>query len=112
MLRQKPKIVIIGAGIAGLTAAKTLYTTTQKNSNELFDLCVVEGGNRIGGRILTSEFNGDQIELGATWIHGIEGNPIHKIAQEFNSFQSEKPWECKEGKLIDKSVTITEDGYQ
>ncbi|XP_049363588.1 probable polyamine oxidase 5 [Solanum verrucosum] len=112
MLRQKPKIVIIGAGIAGLTAAKTLYTIAQKNSNELFDLCVVEGGNRIGGRILTSEFNGDQIELGATWIHGIEGNPIYKIAQEFNSLQSEKPWECKEGKLIDKSVSITEDGYQ
>ncbi|KAH0702562.1 hypothetical protein KY285_016840 [Solanum tuberosum] len=96
-----PKIVIIGAGIAGLTAAKTLYTITEKNSNELFDLCVVEGGNRIGGRILTSEFNGDQIELGATWIHGIEGNPIYKIAQEFNSFQSEKPWECKEGDFQD-----------
>ncbi|XP_016453896.1 putative polyamine oxidase 5 [Nicotiana tabacum] len=110
MVTQKPKIVIIGAGISGLTAAKTLYTT--QNSNELFELCVVEGGNRIGGRIFTSEFNGDQIEMGATWIHGIEGNPIYKIAQEINSLESEKPWECKEGKLMDKKVTITEDGYE
>ncbi|CAN4080811.1 unnamed protein product [Withania somnifera] len=105
-----PKVVIIGAGIAGLTAAKTLYTT--HNSNELFELCVVEGGNRIGGRIFTSEFNGDQVEMGATWIHGTEGNPIFKIAQEMNLFKSEKPWEGKEGKLMDKKVTITEDGYE
>lgn len=103
MVTQKPKIVIIGAGISGLTAANKLYTT--KNSNELFELCVVEGGNRIGGRIFTSEFNGDQIEMGATWIHGIEGNPIYKIAQEINSLESNKPWECKEGKLMDKKVT-------
>ncbi|PHT87120.1 hypothetical protein T459_09226 [Capsicum annuum] len=104
------KVVIIGAGIAGLAAAKTLYTT--QNSNEFFELCVVEGGNRIGGRIMTSEFNGDQIEMGATWIHGIEGNPIYKIAQENNSFQSDKPSECEEGELSDEEITITEDGHE
>ncbi|PHT53135.1 putative polyamine oxidase 5 [Capsicum baccatum] len=103
-------VVIIGAGIAGLAAAKTLYTT--QNSKEFFELCVVEGGNRIGGRIMTSEFNGDQIEMGATWIHGIEGNPIYKIAQENNSFQSDKPSECEEGELSDEEVTITEDGHE
>ncbi|KAJ8528000.1 hypothetical protein K7X08_015451 [Anisodus acutangulus] len=95
MVTQKPKIVIIGAGVAGLAAANKLYTT--QNSNKLFDLCVVEGGNRIGGRIFTSNFCGDKIEIGATWIHGIEGNPIYKIAQEINSFQSDQPWECMEG---------------
>ncbi|KAF3615591.1 hypothetical protein FXO38_35027 [Capsicum annuum] len=104
------KVVIIGAGIAGLAAAKTLYTT--QNSNEFFELCVVEGGNRIGGRIMTSEFNGDQIEMGATSIHGIEGNPIYKIAQENNSFQSDKPSECEEGELSDEEITITEDGHE
>ncbi|XP_059274536.1 probable polyamine oxidase 5 [Lycium ferocissimum] len=110
MVSQKPKIVIIGAGIAGLAAANKLYTT--QNSNELFELCVVEGGNRIGGRIFTSEFCGDKIEIGATWIHGIEGNPIYKIAKETNSFESDQPWECMEGKLMDKKVTITEDGHE
>ncbi|KAM1343715.1 hypothetical protein ACFX2F_007882 [Malus domestica] len=39
---------------------------------------------RIGGRINTSEFGGDRIEMGATWIHGIGGSPVHKIAQEIN----------------------------
>ncbi|KAH0706905.1 hypothetical protein KY289_011981 [Solanum tuberosum] len=109
MVSQKPKIVIIGAGIAGLTAAKKLYTT--QNSNELFELCVVEGGNRIGGRIFTTEFCGDRVEMGATWIHGIEGNPIYKIAQEINGFETDKPWDSIGGK-VDKKVTITEDGYE
>ncbi|KAH0774295.1 hypothetical protein KY290_011432 [Solanum tuberosum] len=109
MVSQKPKIVIIGAGIAGLTAAKKLYTT--QNSNELFELCVVEGGNRIGGRIFTTEFCGDRVEMGATWIHGIEGNPIYKIAQEINGFDTDKPWDSIGGK-VDKKVTITEDGYE
>ncbi|XP_015166837.1 probable polyamine oxidase 5 [Solanum tuberosum] len=109
MVSQKPKIVIIGAGIAGLTAAKKLYTT--QNSNELFELCVVEGGNRIGGRIFTTEFCGDRVEIGATWIHGIEGNPIYKIAQEINGFETDKPWDSMGGK-VDKKVTITEDGHE
>ncbi|KAH0710110.1 hypothetical protein KY284_011537 [Solanum tuberosum] len=109
MVSQKPKVVIIGAGIAGLTAAKKLYTT--QNSNELFELCVVEGGNRIGGRIFTTEFCGDRVEMGATWIHGIEGNPIYKIAQEINGFETDKPWDSMGGK-VDKKVTITEDGHE
>ncbi|KAK6774485.1 hypothetical protein RDI58_029724 [Solanum bulbocastanum] len=110
MVCQKPKIVIIGAGIAGLTAAEKLYTT--QNSNELFELCVVEGGNRIGGRIFTTEFCGDRVEMGATWIHGIEGNPIYKIAQEINGFETDdKPWDSMGGK-VDKKVTITEDGHE
>ncbi|GAB4853795.1 hypothetical protein Ancab_017989 [Ancistrocladus abbreviatus] len=95
MVAKKPKVVIIGAGMAGLTAAHKLYTTP--GSKELFELSVVEGGARIGGRINTSEFGRDRIEMGATWIHGIGGSPIHKIAQEINSLQSEQPWEFMDG---------------
>lgn len=110
MVVKKPKIVIIGAGIAGLTAANKLYTT--QGSKDLFELCVVEGGNRIGGRINTSEFGGDRIEMGATWIHGIEGSPVHKIAEEIGSLESEQPWECMDGLFPDELVTIAEGGYK
>ncbi|CAK9134961.1 unnamed protein product [Ilex paraguariensis] len=109
MVAKKPRIVIIGAGMAGLTAANKLYTCA--GSKELFELCIVEGGNRIGGRINTSEFGGDRIEMGATWIHGIGGSPIHKIAQEINSLESEQPWECMDG-FLDEPVTIAEGGYE
>ncbi|XP_027330772.1 probable polyamine oxidase 5 [Abrus precatorius] len=110
MVMKKPRIVIIGAGMAGLTAANKLHTVT--GSKDLFELCVVEGGNRIGGRISTSEFGGDKIEMGATWIHGIGGSPIHKIAQQIHALESQKPWECMDGNgNWDEATTIAEGGF-
>lgn len=94
MVARKPRIVIIGAGMAGLTAANRLV---QAASNECFNLVIVEASNRIGGRIFTSEFGGDRVELGATWIHGIGGSPVYKIAERIGSLESEKPWERMDG---------------
>ncbi|XP_057969242.1 probable polyamine oxidase 5 [Malania oleifera] len=108
MVAKKPRIVIIGAGMAGLAAANRLYTSA--GGKDLFELAVVEGGNRIGGRINTSEFAGDRIEMGATWIHGIGGSPVHKIAQEIHSLESEQPWECMDG-VSETPVTVAEDGF-
>ncbi|GMH13725.1 hypothetical protein Nepgr_015566 [Nepenthes gracilis] len=105
MVAKKSKVVIVGAGMAGLTAAHKLYTTP--GSKELFELSVVEGGTRIGGRINTTEFGGDRIEMGATWIHGIGGSPIHKIAEEFDSLESKQPWECMDG-FSDERMTVCE----
>ncbi|XP_048334425.1 probable polyamine oxidase 5 [Ziziphus jujuba] len=112
MVAKKPRIVIIGAGVAGLTAANKLYTAS--GSKDVFELCVVEGGSRIGGRINTSEFGGDRIEMGATWIHGIGGSPVHKIAQEIHALESEQPWECMDGSSEDptRATTFAEGGFE
>uniref|UniRef100_A0A2N9EC80 Amine oxidase domain-containing protein n=1 Tax=Fagus sylvatica TaxID=28930 RepID=A0A2N9EC80_FAGSY len=112
MVAKKPSIVIIGAGMAGLTAANKLYTAT--GFKDSFELCIVEGGTRIGGRINTSEFGGDRIEMGATWIHGIGGSPVHKIAQEIHALESEQPWECMDGISEEPShpTTIAEGGFE
>jgi spermine oxidase len=109
MMAKKPRIVIIGAGMAGLTAANKLYTATA--SRDMFELCVVEGGRRIGGRINSSEFGGDRIEMGATWIHGIGGSPVHQIAQEIHALESEQPWECMDG-FSDEPTTVAEGGFE
>ncbi|KAK8654711.1 hypothetical protein V6N13_107314 [Hibiscus sabdariffa] len=108
-MEKKPRIVVIGAGMAGLTAANKLYTST--GSKDMFELFVVEGGNRIGGRINTSEFCGDRVELGATWIHGIGGSPVHQIAEEINALESDQPWECMDG-FPDEPKTIAEGGFE
>lgn len=112
MVVKKPRIVIIGAGMAGLTAANKLYSAS--GSKEVFELCVVEGGSRIGGRINTSEFGGDRIEMGATWIHGIGGSPVHKIAEEIHALESEQPWECMDGSSEDptRATTFAEGGFE
>ena len=112
MVAKKPRIVIIGAGMAGLTAANKLYTTV--GFKDSFELTVVEGGSRIGGRINTSEFGGDRFEMGATWIHGIGGSPVHKIAQEIRALESDQPWECMDGSSEDPTryTTIAEGGLE
>lgn len=107
MVAKKVKIAIIGAGMAGLTAANRLHTT----SHDLFDLTVFEAGHCIGGRILTSDFAGDRIEMGATWIHGIGGSPVYALATEQNLLEeSSCNWERMDGFPSDP-LTVAEGGF-
>ena len=71
------RIAIIGAGMAGLCAAQ--YLAGKGN-----DVVVFEGRDRIGGRIWTDRSLGTAVDLGATWIHGPDGNPISKLADQAN----------------------------
>ncbi|KAF3794878.1 putative polyamine oxidase 5 [Nymphaea thermarum] len=107
VVARKPRIVIIGAGMAGLAAANRLYA--HAGSANLFELSIVEASDRIGGRIYSSEFGGDRVEVGATWIHGIGGSPVYNIAQQAQALHSEVPWERMDG-YPDMEITITEDG--
>lgn len=61
--------IIIGAGVSGLTAAKQLHEAQQ-------DILIIEAKNRLGGRVHTNYDWGFAIELGASWIHGINHNPL------------------------------------
>lgn len=54
------EVVVIGAGLAGLTAATEL--------RRYVPVAVLEARNRVGGRILSSEMGGIIAELGAQWI--------------------------------------------
>ena len=59
---KRERIVIIGAGLAGLHLARLLE---QKGRNAL----ILEARDRIGGRIYTKEsVNHTKIEMGATWV--------------------------------------------
>ena len=60
---MKTKVVIIGAGAAGIGAAEFLH-------NNNINFIVVEARDRIGGRIWTHDFQGFVVEMGANWIHG------------------------------------------
>ncbi|XP_030642571.1 spermine oxidase-like [Chanos chanos] len=74
---REARIVIVGAGFAGLSAAETLVKAGFQNVQ------VLEAMGRLGGRIHTTRpFSENIIELGANWIHGQKGNPLFQLAQE------------------------------
>ena len=69
------RIAVIGAGMSGLSAAHRL-------SNQGREVTVLEGRDRIGGRVWTDRSLGVALDLGASWIHGPEGNPITTLADQ------------------------------
>jgi monoamine oxidase len=71
----KERIVVIGAGMAGLAAARRL-------ADAGVDVTVLEARERVGGRTWTDTTLGVPIDLGAAWIHGPEGNPITELADQ------------------------------
>lgn len=66
---------MIGAGCAGVAAARALRARGRS--------CVVlEAGQRAGGRARTVDAWGDPLDLGATWLHAAERNPLTPHAGE------------------------------
>ena len=70
-------VIVIGAGIAGLSAARELKT-------QGIPVILLEARNRPGGRISTFREWGADMELGAAWIHEYEGNPLTALCRRFN----------------------------
>lgn len=75
---RKPRVLIIGAGISGIAAARELASGGQ------VDVLIVEARNRIGGRIFTeTRAPGFVLEHGANWLHDGKNNPLVKIARSY-----------------------------
>src|SRR5437667_146269 len=58
-----PQVVIIGAGVAGLTAARELAAAGAR-------VLVLEARDRLGGRVMTHHTADGPVELGAEFVHG------------------------------------------
>lgn len=76
---SKERVIIIGAGFAGIKAAHTLYEAG-------VDFVLVEYSDYIGGRVKNTQFNGRTVEEGANWIQGTthqktgKTNPVWQMA--------------------------------
>lgn len=74
-LDEGASVVVVGAGAAGLAAAQQLAA-------DGFDVQVLEARDRTGGRVWTAELDGTPVDLGASWIHGVDGNPVSELAEQ------------------------------
>ncbi|XP_074856047.1 peroxisomal N(1)-acetyl-spermine/spermidine oxidase isoform X2 [Carettochelys insculpta] len=70
----RPRVLVVGAGLAGLGAAQRL--------SRLFPhLRLLEATGRAGGRVRSQRFGCQVVEMGAHWIHGPSPeNPVFRLA--------------------------------
>lgn len=74
MFLSDPDVLVIGAGCAGIAAARAL--TARRKS------CVIlEAGPRVGGRAFTESTSlGLPFDHGASWLHQADDNPLTALA--------------------------------
>src|SRR5438477_2577590 len=72
-----PDVVIVGAGAAGLVAARTLIAAGKS-------VVILEAMNRVGGRAFTESATfGVPFDWGCSWIQAADRNPLLPLAQEW-----------------------------
>ena len=85
------KVLILGGGVTGVIAARTLH------QNGIDDFLVVDALDELGGRIMSRSFAGKTMELGATWVQGTQtgngpANPIFELVKKHNITTQSNDW--------------------
>jgi monoamine oxidase len=74
-LSREADIVVIGAGAAGIAAARRIMAANRR-------VIVVEGAGQVGGRCLTDTSTFDApFDRGARWMHNPDTNPMMRLAR-------------------------------
>jgi putrescine oxidase len=71
---HKTDVAVVGAGLAGLTAASCLVEAGR-------DVVILEARDRVGGRLLNTEIGGEPNELGGEWIAPYQ-DEMHALLDE------------------------------
>lgn len=98
-------VIIVGAGLAGLAAARHLLSLG-------FKVAVVEGRHRPGGRVLTRKMEGEgvvaAVDLGGSVLTGINGNPLGVLARQLgfplHKVRDKCPLYLPDGRAVDPDI--------
>ncbi len=73
-LPAEPEVIVVGAGAAGIAAARDLRAAGLR-------VAVLEARSRVGGRVATTTLRGHPIDLGAHWLHAGPINPLVRLGE-------------------------------
>jgi polyamine oxidase len=128
---DKKRVVIVGAGMAGIAAARWLI---DNDIHQSLEVIVLEARDRVGGRIHTNfDFN-CPVDLGAAWLHEhCRENPISIMSshlglkmkksdddsgevydlsgKQYGDLQTLRTWELME-KVLSKSVKSVQGSFE
>jgi heterodisulfide reductase subunit A-like polyferredoxin len=87
--RTRFRVCVVGGGISGLSCCTEIFRECARERIPI-EVVLLEGRNRLGGRLFTDKetFKCEDghtpfpVDLGASWIHGIELNPLAALARE------------------------------
>ncbi|XP_065156884.1 lysine-specific histone demethylase 1A [Atheta coriaria] len=98
-VKKYGKVIVIGAGIAGLAAAQQLQQFG-------LEVIVLEARDRVGGRIATFRKGSYIADLGAMVVTGLGGNPVtvlsKQIDMELHRIRQKCPLYQSTGVTVDK----------
>ncbi|WCJ39947.1 hypothetical protein M5689_020892 [Euphorbia peplus] len=102
---ENGNVIIVGAGLAGLVAARQLVGMG-------FKVVILEGRARPGGRVKTKKMKGDGVvaaaDLGGSVLTGINGNPLGVLARQLDlplhKVRDICPLYLPDGKAIDSEI--------
>ncbi|KAF1755406.1 hypothetical protein GCK72_021975 [Caenorhabditis remanei] len=100
---EEPKLCIIGAGFAGLRAARHFEQLG-------VDYLLLEGSDRVGGRVYPFEYQNGFLHFGAEYVNGFD-NEIYGIVEKLDLLDKFEPRTADLWMLDDGTVTVV-DGKQ
>jgi monoamine oxidase len=91
-LPSQVDVVVIGAGAAGIAAARRLMRPPLSHNG--LSILVLEARERIGGRALTLRTQGEALDMGCGWLHSADDNVLagRVEAEGLTLDQTPPPW--------------------